>query len=75
MIFLATENFFKCQQLNYPDLPKPLEWLADAKHWNAKWVQKKAGLIACQNYDSNNPLCVYCELMQKWTQVHKMSIE
>lgn len=75
MIFTATENFFKCQQLHYPNLPKPLDWLAAAKHYNERWAAKKAELIACKNYDQNSPLVIYCEIMQKWTQVHKMSLE
>ena len=74
MIFLATENFFKCQQLHYPNLPKPLEWLADAKYYNEKWLHKKAELVACKNYDIDNPLCSYCEIMQKWSQLHKIEM-
>ena len=74
MIFAATENYFKCKQMHYPNLPKPLDWLAEDKYYNEKWRLKKAELIACDNYDPKCPLATYCELMFKWTQVHKIEI-
>ena len=73
-VFLITKLYYKSKQKAKANLPEPMEWLADAKFHNAKWLEKKAELIACENYNPSQPLEAYCELMVKWSETHKLQL-
>jgi len=75
MIWISTEYYFRCKQLQVNDhLKKPSEWVLYSSECIAWWDDKKKELIKSDNYDKNCPLVVYNEIMRVWVTKHKRSL-
>ena len=70
IIFLATELYFKAKQLVFKDIASPYHWIISPKEHVQAWESKKKELIASDNYDANNPMVQYCEIMCKYVKQH-----